>query len=75
MRSSTMDIAFHGGLDFISLTIRRALSLRLGVKGKTMAGPLIIVFDPSISIGLTERDDQQGVISSRCGSASWPRPS
>jgi len=56
MRSSTMDMAFHGGLDFISLSDPTALSLRLGVKGKTLAGPLQIVFDPSINIGLTERD-------------------
>jgi hypothetical protein len=55
-RSSTMDVAFHGGLDFVSLSDPTALSLRLGVKGKTMVGPMVIVFDPSINIGLTERD-------------------
>ncbi len=54
MRSSTMDLAGHGGLDFISLD-PMFLSLRLGVKGKTMAGPLVIVFDPSLNIGLTKR--------------------
>jgi hypothetical protein len=62
-RSSTMDIAFHGGLDFISLSDPTALSLRLGVKGKTMVGPMILVFDPSISIGLTERDINKESIS------------
>ena len=62
-RSSTMDIAFHGGLDFISLSDPTALSLRLGVKGKTMVGPLIIVFDPSVNIGLTERDINKESIS------------
>lgn len=56
MRNAGMDIAFHGGLDFISLTDPTALSLRVGVKGKMLAGPLIIVFDPSVNIGLTERD-------------------
>jgi hypothetical protein len=55
MRSSTMDLAGHGGLDFVSLSDPTALGLRLGVKGKTMAGPMVIVFDPSIRIGLTER--------------------
>ena len=58
-----MDIAFHGGLDFISLSDPTALSLRLGVKGKTMAGPLIVVFDPSINIGLTEREINKESIS------------
>ena len=56
MRSSTMDLAAHGGLDFLQLSPDVALSLRLGVKGKTMAGPLVIVFDPSLNIGLTNRD-------------------
>ncbi len=56
LRSSTMDLAFHGGLDFLSLSDPTWLSLRLGVKGKTMAGPVQIIFDPSINIGLTERD-------------------
>ena len=56
MRDAGMDLAAHGGLDFISLSDPTMLSLRLGVKGRTMAGPLNIVFDPSINIGLTERD-------------------
>jgi hypothetical protein len=56
MRSAGMDLAAHAGLDFITLSDPTALSLRLGVKGKALAGPLIIVFDPSINIGLTERD-------------------
>jgi hypothetical protein len=56
MRSSTMDVAFHGGLDFLTLSDPMFLSVRVGVKGKTMAGPLQIVFDPSINIGVTKRD-------------------
>jgi hypothetical protein len=56
MRSSTMDLAAHGGLDFLQLSPDVLLSLRVGVKGKTMAGPLVIVFDPSLNIGLTNRD-------------------
>jgi len=56
MRSSTMDMAAHGGLDFF-LIDPTWLQLRLGVKGKTMAGPLVIVFDPSVMIGLNHRDE------------------
>jgi hypothetical protein len=54
MRSSTMDLAVHGGLDFIFLD-PLWLSLRAGVKGKALAGPLEIVFDPSINVGVTDR--------------------
>jgi hypothetical protein len=56
LRSSTMDMAGHGGLDFFIFD-PTYLQLRLGVKGKMMAGPLVIVFDPSIMIGLNHRDE------------------
>jgi len=56
LRSSTMDLAGHGGVDFLTLD-PFFLSLRLGVKGKMAAGPLAIVFDPSVNIGLTKRSD------------------
>jgi len=54
MRSSTMDLAGHGGVDFGSLDPFQ-LSLRAGVKGKLMAGPVMLVFDPFISFGLNDR--------------------
>jgi len=54
MRSSTMDLAGHGGVDFGSLDPFQ-MSLRAGVKGKMMAGPVILVFDPFISFGLNDR--------------------
>ena len=56
MRSSTMDLAAHGGVDFLTLD-PFWLSLRLGVKAKMAAGPLAIVFDPALNIGLTKRSD------------------
>jgi hypothetical protein len=56
MRSSSTDIAAHGGIDFFFVSDPNWTQLRLGVKGKTMAGPVIIVFDPAILIGLNNRD-------------------
>jgi hypothetical protein len=56
MRSSTMDLAGHGGVDFLTLD-PFWLSLRLGVKGKVATGPLAIVFDPAVNFGLTKRSD------------------
>ncbi|HXU00536.1 MAG TPA: hypothetical protein VN903_06065 [Polyangia bacterium] len=56
LRTSTMDLAAHGGLDFLSLSDPFRMSLRLGIKGKTMAGPVMIVADPSLNIGLNNRD-------------------
>lgn len=55
-RSSTMDVGAHAGLDFLQFSPDLFLSVRLGVKGRTMAGPLIITFDPSVNIGATKRD-------------------
>jgi hypothetical protein len=54
MRSSVMDLAAHGGLDFMRFDPFR-MSLRAGVKGKMLAGPVVIVFDPSLNIGLNDR--------------------
>jgi len=56
MRSSTMDLAGHGGVDFFMLD-PFWMQLRLGVKGKMAAGPLVLVFDPAIFFGLTKRSD------------------
>ena len=61
LRSSTMDLAGHGGLDFVSLDPFQ-LSLRLGVKGKMMAGPVVIVLDPSLNIGLNDRSFNKEVL-------------
>lgn len=55
-RSSTMDIAFHGGLDVTQISDPTLLSLRVGVKGKMLAGPLVLVFDPALNVGVTDRD-------------------
>jgi len=55
-RSSTMDVGAHAGLDFLEFSPDMLLSVRLGVKGRTLAGPLIITFDPSVNIGATKRD-------------------
>lgn len=55
-RSATMDLGAHAGLDFLQFSPDMLLSIRVGVKGKTMAGPLVIVFDPSVNIGATKRD-------------------
>jgi len=55
-RSGTMDVGAHGGLDTI-FGDSTLLGLRVGVKGKTLAGPLVLVFDPSVRIGLNHRTD------------------
>jgi hypothetical protein len=56
MRQAGMDLAGHGGIDFDQFSPDLFLALRVGVKGKMMAGPLMIIFDPFISFGLTKRD-------------------
>ena len=56
MRSSTMDLAAHGGIDFFFLNDPNWTQLRVGLKGKMMAGPVIIVFDPALFLGLNNRD-------------------
>jgi hypothetical protein len=60
MRSSTLDLAAHGGVDFVLDPF--LLSLRLGVKGKAAAGPLVLVFDPSLNIGLNKRDQNKELL-------------
>jgi len=60
MRASAVDLAAHGGVDFILQPF--LLSLRLGVKVKAAAGPLVIVFDPSLNIGLNKRDQNKEVL-------------
>ena len=59
MRQAGMDLAGHGGIDFVRSAPICSWPLRLGVKGKMMAGPLMIVFDPFICFGLTKRDARQ----------------
>lgn len=50
-------LAVHGGLDVFSFDPNLLLQLRAGVLGSFAASDkLSIVFDPRISIGLTERD-------------------
>jgi hypothetical protein len=60
MRSSTLDLAAHGGVDFVLDPF--LLSLRLGVKAKAGLGPLAIVFDPSLNIGLIKRYENKEVL-------------
>jgi hypothetical protein len=57
LRSSAVDLAAHGGVDFILQPF--LLSLRLGVKVKAAAGPLVVVFDPSLNVGLDRRDQNK----------------
>jgi len=54
-RSGTMDIGAHGGLD-TQFGADTLLSLRVGVKGKLQAGQFVLVFDPSLNLGLNKRD-------------------
>jgi hypothetical protein len=53
LRRNTVDLAAHGGVDFVLDPF--LLSLRLGVKGKVGLGPMVLVFDPSANIGLIKR--------------------
>jgi hypothetical protein len=57
MRTSRVDLAAHGGVDFVLDPF--LLSLRLGVKAKAGLGPIAIVFDPSVNIGLNKRDENK----------------
>jgi hypothetical protein len=54
-RSGTMDLAAHAGLD-TQFGTDTLLGLRAGVKGKMLAGPLVLVLDPAIIFGLNKRD-------------------
>jgi hypothetical protein len=55
MRSSTMDLGVHGGLDtsFGDMTL---LGVRVGVKSRMLAGPLILTVDPALLLGVNHRD-------------------
>jgi hypothetical protein len=55
-RSAMMDVAAHGGLDtqFGDSTL---LSVRVGVKGRLLSGPLVLTFDPSLNIGANKREE------------------
>jgi hypothetical protein len=55
MRSGTMDLGAHGGLD-TSFGTETLLGVRVGAKGKTLLGPLVLTFDPFIRIGVNKRD-------------------
>src|SRR6188768_1389128 len=41
MRQATMDLAAHGGIDLNALSPEFLMALRVGLKGKMMAGPLM----------------------------------
>jgi hypothetical protein len=56
MRSAGLEVAGHGGLDFRSLTDPFLVALRLGAQIKFSSGPLGIVADPAVIIGLNDRD-------------------
>src|SRR6266496_2788243 len=60
LRSSRVDLAAHGGVDFVLDPF--LLSLRLGVKGKAGLGPMAIVLDPSVNIGLIKRYENKEVL-------------
>ena len=55
MKQAGTEIAAHGGIDLLSIDPMFA-SLRLGVRGKVGGGPIAVVFDPAINIGITKRD-------------------
>jgi hypothetical protein len=50
------DLAFNGGLVISQLSDPMLASLKLGVQGRAMAGPVMIMYAPNILIGITERD-------------------
>lgn len=57
----TVQVAAHGGLDFLRLSDPNQLALRLGVLVQApLASRLAIIADPRITIGLTNRDEGFG---------------
>jgi hypothetical protein len=56
MKQPGTEIAAHGGLDFAPID-PLYMQLRLGVRGKVGGGPIAVVFDPALSIGLTKRSE------------------
>lgn len=55
-RSATMDVGAHGGIDTQFGASDTLLSVRVGVKGRLLTGPLVLTFDPSLNIGANKRD-------------------
>src|SRR5262249_41961126 len=55
MRSATMDIGAHGGLD-TAFGTDTTLGVRVGVKGRILTGPLVLTLDPSLYLGANKRD-------------------
>src|SRR5262249_28881865 len=49
-------MAVHGGLDILAFSPDMLLSLRGGVKMKFGSGPIGVLLDPALNIGLTKRD-------------------
>lgn len=63
LKYDKFSVAGHGGLDFFKISDPSILQLRVGVLGRYMASDKIaIVFDPRITIGLTERDSNKEAI-------------
>ena len=56
LRSGTMDLGVHGGLD-TSFGDTTLLGVRVGVKSRMLAGPLILTVDPALIIGANHRSD------------------
>jgi len=56
MRSSTMDLGAHAGLD-TSFGDSTLLGVRVGVKSRMLAGPAILTIDPALLIGVNHRSD------------------
>ena len=55
LRQANFDLAAHAGLDFRNID-QNFLGLHLGVALKFTSGPLAIVADPSLGVGLNKRD-------------------
>jgi hypothetical protein len=53
--TGNLDVGAHGGVDLASFD-PAAAGLRVGVLGKLTSGPLAVTLDPSLRLGLTERD-------------------
>jgi len=55
LRQANFDLAAHAGIDFRNID-QNFLGLHLGVALKYTSGPLAIVVDPSLGVGLNKRD-------------------
>jgi hypothetical protein len=55
LRQADFDLAAHAGFDFRNID-QKFLGLHLGVALKYTSGPLAIVLDPSLGVGLNKRD-------------------